>query len=172
MDATFNTNRSKLLLGIITGVTNTGSSFPAMQSFIKSESQLDWTFMLEYANQKLWKRPPRVIIADFGKGLGAAILIGQFIAVVLQLCQWHAAAAMKKRIDQGVQTKAKRPYGYSAEERKEVKELFWPYLKSETVEELELNRKAILNTLHPLDQVWFKSTYIEKERQLITCYVK
>ena len=41
MDATFNTNRSKLLLAIITGVTNTGSSFPAMQSFIKSESQPD-----------------------------------------------------------------------------------------------------------------------------------
>jgi len=83
MDATFNTNRSKLLLAIITGVTNTGSSFPAMQSFIKSESQLDWTFLLESAQQKLWKRPPKVIIADFGRGLAVALLVWQLIAVIL-----------------------------------------------------------------------------------------
>ena len=83
MDATFNTNRSKLLLAIITGVTNTGSSFPAMQSFIKSESQLDWAFLLESAQQKLWKRPPKVIVADFSKGLAAALLVGQLIAVIL-----------------------------------------------------------------------------------------
>jgi len=38
MDAIFNTNQSKLLLAIITSVINTGSSFLAMQSFIKSES--------------------------------------------------------------------------------------------------------------------------------------
>jgi hypothetical protein len=46
---------------------------------------------------------------------------------------------MKKRIDEGIQTKAKRPHGYLAEERKVVKELFWPYLKSKTVAELEAN---------------------------------
>jgi hypothetical protein len=38
MDAIFNINQSKLLLAIITGITNIGSSFLAMQSFIKSES--------------------------------------------------------------------------------------------------------------------------------------
>ncbi|XTI82655.1 hypothetical protein V2W45_1184513, partial [Cenococcum geophilum] len=38
IDAIFNTNQSKLLLAIITSITNIGSSFPAMQSFIKSES--------------------------------------------------------------------------------------------------------------------------------------
>jgi len=51
-------------------------------------------------------------------------LVGQLITVILQYCQWHAAKAMKKRINKGIQTKAKRPYGYSVEERKVVKELF------------------------------------------------
>ena len=102
MDAIFNTNRSKLLLAIITGVTNTGSSFLAMQSFIKSESQPNWTFLLESAQQKLWKRPPKVIVANFGKGLAAALLVGQLIAVILQYCQWHAVKAIKKWIDEGI----------------------------------------------------------------------
>jgi len=46
---------------------------------------------------------------------------------------------MKKWIDKGIQTKVKRPYSYSAEERKVVKELFWPYLKSKMVAELKAN---------------------------------
>ena len=83
MDAIFNTNWFKLLLAIIIGVTNIGSSFPAMQSFIKSKSQPDWIFLLESAQQKLWKRPPKVIIADFNKGLAAALLVRQLIAVIL-----------------------------------------------------------------------------------------
>jgi len=66
-------------------------------------------------------------------------LVGQLIIVVLQYYQWHAAKAIKKRIDKGIQTKVKRPYGYLAEERKVVKELFWPYLKSKTVAELKAN---------------------------------
>ena len=40
MDAIFNINQSKLLLAIITGITNTESSFLVMQLFIKSEFQL------------------------------------------------------------------------------------------------------------------------------------
>ena len=96
MDAIFNTNRSKLLLAIITSVINTEFSFLAMQLFIKSESQLDQAFLLETAQQKLWKRPPKVIIANFGKGLTAALLVGQLIAVILQYCQWHAAKTIKK----------------------------------------------------------------------------
>ena len=172
MDATFNTNRSKLLLALITGVTNTGSSFPAMQSFVKKEGQPDWEFLIDSANGRLWKRPPKVIIADFGKGLEAALLTGQLIAVVLQFCQWHAAKAMKKRVDEGVQTKVKRPHGYSADQRKELKELFWPYLKSDTLAELESNRKAILDKLRPIDQAWFKNTYVPKERQMVNCYIR
>ncbi|XTI83540.1 hypothetical protein V2W45_1224482, partial [Cenococcum geophilum] len=61
---------------------------------------------------------PKVIVADFGKGLAAALLVGQLITV------WHAAKAIKKRINKGIQTKAKRPHSYLAEERKAVKELF------------------------------------------------
>jgi len=66
-------------------------------------------------------------------------LVGQLIAVVFQYYQWHAAKAIKKWINKGIQIKAKRPYSYSAEERKVVKKLFWPYLKSKIVAELKAN---------------------------------
>ena len=60
---------------------------------------------------------------------------------------------MKKRIDEGIQTKVKRPYGYSAEERKVVKELFWPYLKSEIVAKFKVNQKAVLDKLHLCNKI-------------------
>ena len=63
-----------------------GSFFLAMQLFIKSKSQLDWIFLLKSAQQKLWKRPPKVIITDFGKGFAATLLVRQLIIVVLQYC--------------------------------------------------------------------------------------
>ena len=69
-------------MAIITGVTNTGSFFLVMQLFIKSESQLNWTFLLKSTQEKLWKRLPKVIIADFSKGLTAALLVGQLIIVI------------------------------------------------------------------------------------------
>jgi len=47
--------------------------------------------------------------------------------------------AMKKQINEGIQTKAKRPHDYLVEERKVVKELFWFYLKSKMVAELKAN---------------------------------
>jgi hypothetical protein len=60
---------------------------------------------------------------------------------------------MKKRINKGIQTKVKRLYSYSAEERKAVKDLFWPYLKSKTVAELKVNQKVVLDKLHPCNKV-------------------
>ena len=69
-------------MAIITSITNTGSSFLVIQLFIKSESQQDWTFLLKSTQQKLWKRPLKVIIINFSKGLTAALLVGQLIAVI------------------------------------------------------------------------------------------
>ena len=58
------------------------------------------------------------------------------------------------------------------EERKVVKELFWPYLKFEMVAELEDNWKAVLDKLRLCDKVWFQTIYVEKESQLIICYIR
>ena len=87
----------------------------------------------------------------------------QLITVILQYYQWHAVKAIKKWIDKGIQIKAKRPHGYLAEERKVVKELFWPYLKIKTVIKLKANQKAILNKLHLYNKVWLQIVYIKKE---------
>ena len=143
-----------------------------MQLFIKSEFQLDQTFLLKSAQQKLQKQPPKVIVTDFSKGLTAALLVGQLIIVVLQYCQWHAVKVMKKWIDEGIQTKAKRPYGYLVEERKVVKELFQPYLKSKIILELKANQKAVLDKLYLYNKVQFQTIYIKKESQIITYYIR
>ena len=50
-----------------------------------------------------------------------------------------AVTVIKKWINKGIQIKAKRLYSYLVKERKVVKELFWPYLKSKIVVELKVN---------------------------------
>jgi hypothetical protein len=170
IDATFNTNRSRLKLALITGVTNTANSFPAMQSFIKEEDQASWSFMLNAADNTIWPSThrPKVIIGDFGKGLWAAIKAQQYIAVILQLCQWHAVQAMKKRINYGVV----KGTGYTIMQREKVMGSFWPYVKSATLEELEVNRKVVLDTLKLIDRPWFKNTYVEYEETLIMVHIR
>ena len=48
----------------------------------------------------------------------------------------------------------------------------WPYLKSATVEDLNINRQALLDKLSAEDKIYLQTYYVRVEQQLITCYVK
>ncbi|SMY28700.1 unnamed protein product [Zymoseptoria tritici ST99CH_1A5] len=108
IDATFNTNRAALLLGVFTGVANTGKGFPVVYSLIKSESAENWLFMLTVVANNYLKglRMPKVILSNRGKGLTAAIPDSPFYAVVQQYCQWHAAKNIKERINNSARREA------------------------------------------------------------------
>jgi hypothetical protein len=150
-DATFNTNKLRLLLLVMVGVDNTGKTFPMAFMYHTSESAKAFQFACECLTDLVFYDCAKVavICGDFSKGLGAAIQLkavqdqrardkpkrefpelqsvakidGDTIIVevavgvhsettFLQLCEWHAIKAMKKRlIDSG---------RYSKESRKEI----------------------------------------------------
>ena len=97
VDTTFNTNNLRLPLTIITGISNTGDSFPVAFSFLPSESKVSFDFIFENLKEIVWQEflPPRVVIGDQAKGLIASLpdsmpgFIGQF-------CEWHAFENIKK----------------------------------------------------------------------------
>ena len=117
---------------------------------------------------------PGVILGDFAAGLtvamqrkakapaidlDAALTIAREVAenlnqstmkageerCVLQLCTWHAAEAIKKRL-----IKAGK---YPQEVRKKLETLIWDYIKSPTIDELDERRRKLLNELHPAEKV-------------------
>jgi hypothetical protein len=47
VDTTFNTNNFRLLFTIITGISNTGDSFPVAFSFLSSKSKVFFDFIFE-----------------------------------------------------------------------------------------------------------------------------
>ena len=66
VDTTFNTNNLKLPLTIITGISNTGDSFPVAFSFLPSESKVSFDFIFENLKEIVWQEfpPLRVVIGD------------------------------------------------------------------------------------------------------------
>lgn len=64
---------------------------------------------------------------------------------VLQLCTWHAAQAIKKRLI--------KAGDYPLEIRKELDTLIWAWIKSSTIDQLSENRLKLLNKLHQSEKV-------------------
>lgn len=102
IDATFNTNRANLLLGVVTGISNTGRSFPLAYSLQKAEDKESWQFLIDVLCRYHFKeRKPKVVVSDRGEGLIAALPESPLYQATQQLCQWHIAENIKKRIHQG-----------------------------------------------------------------------
>lgn len=75
----------------------------------------------------------------------------------LQLCTWHAAEAIKKKL-----IKART---YPLEIRKELTSLIWALIQSSTLNELESNRQKLLHRLNLPERV--SSYYFLYEHPLI-----
>ena len=122
-DATFTTNANRLPLSVIVYITNTLRSFPIAYCFIASESADAFVFINECMRELFFYDScpgPAVILGDFAAGLTAAIAIRQRLnisrvgievayeltarldkagsSLFLQLYNWHAAEAIKKRL--------------------------------------------------------------------------
>ena len=74
-DATFNTNKLRLLLFVIVGITNTSKTFPFSYCYITSKSAKSFNFVLGEITKYVFYDclKAAVICADFTKGLSAAI---------------------------------------------------------------------------------------------------
>lgn len=73
----------------------------------------------------------------------------------LQLCSWHAAQAVQKRLV---------TEGYLETSRKLLKNLIWAWIKSPTVELLEERRGELLAKLRPKEQDYLPGYYQHQER--------
>ena len=146
-DATFNTNKLNLPLSVVVGVTNTGLTFPVAYCYITSESAECFTFLLDCMKNLIFDdecHGPRVKLGDFAAGLSAAMqrkrlwtvdadaalgmawqvsqsMIAGGYDCALQLCTWHAAEAIKKRLI--------KAGTYPVEIRNELMALIWAWIK-------------------------------------------
>jgi hypothetical protein len=75
-DATFNTNSLKLPLSVMVGIDNTRATFPIAYCYITSESAASFKWIAEQLTElAFWDCPePTLIVGDFSKGLGAAVV--------------------------------------------------------------------------------------------------
>jgi hypothetical protein len=75
-NATFNTNSLKLPLSVMVGIDNTRATFPIAYCYITSESTASFKWIAEQLTKlAFWDCPkPTLIVEDFLKGLGAAVV--------------------------------------------------------------------------------------------------
>jgi hypothetical protein len=169
-DATFNTNSLYLPLSVVIGITNTGKIFPLAYTWITSESVEAFQFIQDQLDDVIFHNCHglKVVLEDHSKGLikamGDAITQDSAIKAIrgplktqpfLQLCSWHAAKAIRKRL---------ADTGYLKERREELTSYIWDYIKSSTKAELETNQQDLLNQVKPSDQVYLDRNWIPIKR--------
>ena len=160
-------------LSVLLGITNTGTFFPVAYCYITSESKESFMFMFACMQELMFYGHcpgPFVLIGDFAAGLGAAMVkavtrkenpggeaefaweMAQAMDhantdCALQLCTWHAAEAIKKKLI--------KVGSYPLEIRKELSNLIWRWIKSSTLQELEKNRGALLAKLNEAERIYY-----------------
>ena len=187
-DATFNTNENELPLSVLVCVTNTLKSFPFAYCYISSESTEAFVFMNACMKELFFYdacRGPAVLLGDFAAGLTAAMTKRQNLTIseagveiawrltaevdkagndcILQLCNWHAAEAIKKRL-----TKA----GYPAEAKKPLASAVWTWINSPTVSDIAINRQTLCEKLHIKESDYVSTFYVRQEHQFITAHTR
>lgn len=139
------------------GVLNTNKTFPVAFSFCPSESAESIGFMWECLKAECFVdgiSPTRVVIGDWAAGLIASIPIA-FPDCQFQGCDWDAVQAMTKWY--------RREGNYTSEETLQAGQtkadlrvpglthFSWRYIQSESIEELQTNRAALIALLRPGD---------------------
>ena len=82
---------------------------------------------------------------------------------MFQLCSWHAAEAIKKRLI---------TEGYPLEIRKQLVTLIWNWITSPTIATLEDQQNDLLSKLRPKEQNYFLGYYYRQESQFIRAYTR
>jgi hypothetical protein len=155
VDTTFNTNNLRLPLTVLTGITNTGISFPMAFCFVPSESKASFDFVFEKLKELVWDEypPPKVIVGDQAKGLSASLPYSMQGAVG-QFCEWHAFENIRKRLLDS---------GYGREKVNTIKPLIWNYLQADTLDMLTTARAVLMKSLKAPEVKYIKENWVVKE---------
>ena len=84
--------------------------------------------------------------------------------IILQLCEWHAVAAIKRRL-----IAAGR---YSKEHRDELISMIWDWVKAPSVKELDEHRSKLLEALDNREVEYIQGYYQPKESQFCRAYTQ
>lgn len=141
-------------LSMLVGILNTGETFPFALCFITSESAATFEFMEDQLDKIFFHNCEwsRVVCGDFAKGLASAIATreakiyaeGKPSSHILQLCEWHGVEAIKRHLIAAGQ--------YPKEEREKIVDMIWKWVKSYTLEGLEVNRATLLASLLKIEK--------------------
>ena len=139
---TFNTNYTRLLLRVITSVTNYSSSFTAVYLYIKSKSaRVQQQFIKQYTRvHQPEAQLLKVIVTDLSEGLYVVYPNSKLSTATLQFCQWHAFQVIYKKIN----TRAYSSRSYNKKRHIQIKDYIQAYLQAATKEELNYHREALL----------------------------
>ena len=164
IDTTFNTNNLRLPLTILTGISNTGDSFPLAFSFLPSESKVCFDFIFESLRELVWEEypPPIVIVGDQAKGL-AASLPDSMPDSIPQFCEWHAAENIRKHLIDS---------GYAKEKLNTIKPLIWGYLQASTPSALQTTKAKLLKALKSPEVRYIKDNWVVKEKFVCRSYTE
>ena len=164
-DGTFSTNDLNLTLNTMIGVTNTGHSFPAVQSFARSEAALNFDFIFQCNQDFIFTGkipPPRVIISDQAPGMISS-LPNYLPTAILQFCDWHIQQNIKSRLLKG---------RYTKDEREQIIAQFWRYCKAQTLTEIIKQRLELTALLTQTDEDYVLRTWQPKEPQFLHFYTR
>jgi hypothetical protein len=90
--------------------------------------------------------------------------LGSPQAVVLQLCEWHAVQAIKRRL-----IAAGR---YSKERREELASMIWDWVMASSIKALNERRTKLIKALHNKEAEYIQSYYQPKEQQFCRAYTQ
>jgi MULE transposase domain len=164
-DGTFSTNALNLNLITMIGITNTGHSFPAIQSFARSEAAMSFSFIFECNRDFIFTGtipPPRVVISDQAGGIISS-LPNYLSKTTLQFCDWHVQQNIKSRLLKGRYTKDLRELIISQ---------FWRYCKAQTLIKITEQKVELTALLAQVDVEYILNTWRPKERQFLRFYTK
>jgi hypothetical protein len=160
LDATFNTNNLGLLLFVAVGITHTERSFPAAFAFGGVEDGATFRFFFECLKELIFINNiplPRVLVSDQASGL-MTVIDDSLLNTISQLCEWHGAENIRKKVA------SKR---YTKEKREEIHSATWTYIKSASSEELERNRASLYLLLDNPEINYVIENWLSKEARII-----
>src|SRR5207248_6358200 len=94
----------------------------------------------------------------------AKVLITETQSVLLQLCEWHAVAAIKRRLISAGK--------YKKERREELISMIWDWVQATSNEDLDKRRKELLAALHSEEAEYITNYYQPKEHQFCRAYTR
>lgn len=165
IDGTFKTNARNLVLLVMAGITNCDQTFVAALSFARSESKMSFDFLFWSLKQRIFTSSiplPRVVLSDQATGLTASMPTA-LPDTILQYCDWHAVENVMKRL-------ADR--GYKKDERKELKDLLWQFVKSRTHAELAECRLKLHSKLKDDEIEYLTSYWGPRETNFLRIYTR